>query len=116
MFAGTPVKAKLAHKDKGDNLADSGGTTKDLNKVLSSVSKEDVWTFLAFILIGLALYICWVVLTRFIGFLESANPSVASAVIGTMATLLVAFWSNLYVQRQVKEPLKNPLKYVQIQD
>mgnify|MGYP001806203138 FL=1 len=66
------------------------------------VGKENVGTILAFIVIGLAVYLCWVVLTRFIGFLENANPSVASAVIGTMATLLVAFWSNLYVQRQVK--------------
>lgn len=85
-----------------DSREDALETKKRVNESLSFVNKENAGTLLAFIVLGLAVHLCWAVSTRFIGFLENANPSVASAVIGTMATLLVAFWSNLYVQRQVK--------------
>jgi len=96
------VKAEQPQSINADMRVDAVGTEKNYKEGPSLIGKESVGTILAFFVTGLAVYICWVVLTRFIGFLENANPSVASAVIGTMATLLVAFWSNLYVQRQVK--------------
>jgi hypothetical protein len=95
---------RIEHTQIGnaDSDEDALEAKKGISESLSFMSKENAGTLLVFIVPGLASYLCWVVLTRFIGFLENANPSVASAVIGTMATLLVAFWSNLYVQRQVK--------------
>jgi hypothetical protein len=96
------VKAEQPQSINADIRVDTVGTEKNYKEGLSLVGKENVGTILAFLVTGLAVYLCWVVLTRFLGFLENANPSVASAVIGTMATLLVAFWSNLYVQQQVK--------------
>lgn len=96
------MKAELPQSINADMRVDAEGTEKKYKEGLSLIGQENVGTILAFVVTALAVYICWVVLTRFVGFLENANPSVASAVIGTMATLLVAFWSNLYVQRQVK--------------
>jgi hypothetical protein len=95
---------RIEHTQDGsaDSDEDALEAKKEISESLSFMSKENAGTVLAFIVLGLALYLFWVVLTRFIGFLENANPSVASAVTGTIATLLVAFWSNLYVQRQVK--------------
>lgn len=64
--------------------------------------KENLPVILGFAIIGVGVYLFWVILSRFVWFLEKANPSVAAGTIGAMATLLIGFWSNLYVQRQIK--------------
>lgn len=47
-------------------------------------------------------YLVWVVAARLLVFLESANPSVAAAVVGAMATVLVGMSGVLYTQSQIK--------------
>lgn len=96
------MKAEQSKSNNADVQVDAVGRGKNYKEGLSFVGKENMGAILAIFVAGLVVYICWVVFTHFLGFLENANPSVASAVIGTMATLLAAFWTNLYVQRQVK--------------
>ena len=60
------------------------------------------------ILFGLGLiigtgYLLWIVLARFLTFLENANPSVSAAVVGAMATVLVGVGGVLYTQAQIKK-------------
>lgn len=49
-----------------------------------------------------ATYLLWVVATRLLTFLESANPSVSAAIVGAMATVLVGIGGALYTQSQIK--------------
>lgn len=48
-------------------------------------------------------YLLWIVFSRLISFLESANPSVSAAVVGAMATVLVGVGGALYTQAQIKK-------------
>lgn len=48
-------------------------------------------------------YFIWIVSTRFVLFLESANPSVSAAVVGAASTVLVGIGGVLYTQAKIKE-------------
>ncbi|ERL49489.1 hypothetical protein [Halomonas huangheensis] len=48
-------------------------------------------------------YLSWIILARLLAFLESANPSVSAAVVGSMATVLVGVGGALYTQAQIKK-------------
>tara|TARA_R110002050_G_scaffold269917_2_gene412698 strand:- start:237763 stop:238377 length:615 start_codon:yes stop_codon:yes gene_type:complete len=56
-----------------------------------------------FVLIFGAGYLLWLVATRLLTFLESANPSVSAAIVGAMATVLVGVGGALYTQSQIKK-------------
>jgi len=54
------------------------------------------------VLVG-AGYLIWIIAARLLQFLESADPSVAAAVVGAMATVLVGVGGVLYTQAQTKK-------------
>lgn len=47
-------------------------------------------------------FLMWLVFTRLLQFLESADPSVSAAIVGAIATVLVGLGVALYTQTQIK--------------
>lgn len=48
-------------------------------------------------------YLVWIIAARLLLFLERADPSVAAAVVGAMATIMVGMGGVLYTQAQTKK-------------
>lgn len=72
---------------------------------MSSSSK--IWQLVWFVL-GLAvifgiIYVLWLVATHLLSFLASANPAIAAAIVGAMATVLVSVAGALYTQAQIQK-------------
>lgn len=73
-----------------------------------NINKPSKFTQVLSILLGLVLlasagYLTWIIFSRFLSFLEKANPSVSAAIVGAMATVLVGVGGALYTQAQTKK-------------
>jgi len=49
------------------------------------------------------IYVLWLVATHLLSFLASANPAIAAAIVGAMATVLVSVAGALYTQAQIQK-------------
>ncbi|GLX86971.1 hypothetical protein tloyanaT_32240 [Thalassotalea loyana] len=65
-----------------------------------SIKKESFLTFIGFVLIVLMGYALWLALSFFVSVIKEADPKIAAAILGAMATVFVGLTAVIITQKQ----------------